>query len=221
MTSCSDDGAAPNAPAGPAEGYVIEVPAAGQTLITGTTRRVAWRGGDPAEKVDIRFLPKSGEPVSLAAGVDNTGSLEVSVRLLADHLRGGGSVEVVSAGASTPSGAAPAGPAQGEGGRRVPVRVGSVAGFSWNGTAEEYYWLDVTTGAKQPVGTVGDLTTWATKTVAVDYDAELIYVIGFSGDEQKLYVLEAKSGALVRSVPLAREGAAGRDQSTYLGVTFA
>jgi hypothetical protein len=72
------------------------------------------------------------------------------------------------------------------------------------GTSEDYFWKDVLSGDKQPLGTVGDLQSWNLfRPLAIDHDAGLIYIIGMVGLSQKLYVLDEKSGALVRQATAA------------------
>lgn len=177
--------------------FVVDQPAMGQALITGSRQTIRWHGGAPTDVVDLRFVPRAGAPIVLAQGVLNSGTAEVPIHLLADEVRGGGRVEVVAA-------SAPLRQALDTSGDPGPtVEVGSLAGFSWTGSSEEYYWLDVLTGEKKVVGTVGDLEAWTMRTLAIDQTADRIYVLGIHGTQQKLYVLDSKTGALIRDPAVA------------------
>ncbi|MGI9603290.1 MAG: Ig-like domain-containing protein [Acidimicrobiales bacterium] len=79
---------------------------------------------------------------------------------------------------------------------------GQIMAFRWNGTAEEYYKVDPATGVETLVGTVGDLAFWQGQTA---YDAALdrIYVFGNNGSADRVYTLDATTGALLNAVDLA------------------
>lgn len=203
---------------------VLDEPVAGQALITGTVQTIKWHGGDPAGTVDVWLVPTSGSPLALAQGIPSSGSFDAKIHLLDADLRTGGMLSVAPAGAGpgTSSLGGSALHVEGTGAdggtsAGTPVKVGSLASFAWNGTSEDYFWIDVTTGDQQNVGTVGDLATWSMKTLAVDYDAARIYVIGNdAASTQKVYVMDSKTGALLSSVAIA-----GAANQSFIGVQLA
>ena len=190
----------------PANDYVVDQPAAGQALITGTVQSFVWHGGAASDVVDVWFQPASGAAVALAENVINTGQTTATVHLLAAEQRAGGTISVRATSAGPPAAMNAHGRiASGAASDDVAgtVKVGSLASFAWNGSSEDYFWLDVTTGVRQEVGTVGDLASWTMKTLAVDYDAGRLYVIGFDATmTQKLYVLDSKNGTLIQTTPI-------------------
>lgn len=182
------------------DGIVVDTPSAGQALITGTKQPFRWHGGDGKGTVSISLVPKSGSAITIAEGLPNTGEAEVDLHLLDSAARKGGTIRIAPSGAEATAayrvGSKPAARTAGAG----AVMVGSLAAFSWNGAAEEYAWLDVHTGDKVTIGTVGDLETWTSNTLAVDYEQGLLYVLGFHGMTQKIYTLDTATGALVNDV---------------------
>lgn len=191
---------------------VFDTPFAGQALISGTDQTFRWHGGSAGERYDIQFVSSRGAVLTLASGLADSGSTDVHLSLSSDDARAGGTLRLVSSAASTGQAQAALGMTQqgldvapGESSASPAVKVGSLAAFGWTGTVEEYYWLDVVTGDKKTVGTVGDLKLWSLKTLAVDHDAGQILILGFpdlAATQQTLYVLDAKSGALTRQVPV-------------------
>jgi outer membrane protein assembly factor BamB len=231
VAACSDSAS----PSGPADGpapsarsaFAIDSPTAGQALIAGTKLTLAWRGGDPSERVDVEFVSKTGEVAKLASNLANTGSSEIAVNLLEGHQRAGGALRITRAtgGGLTPSffGAGSVGTQDvtdgaSERSPEVPVRVGSFAGFRWTGSVEEYYWINVVTGEQKTLGTVGDLQNFGFGAAAADPSRGEVYVVGSNGRETKVYVLDAKSGELVRSAPLREDANSAASTATYLGV---
>jgi hypothetical protein len=187
------------------------------------------------------FQPASGAPVALAQAVNDSGQTTATLHLLGAGERAGGSVYVQASSGGTPGmnghrvhgtpadepGGAEGGAGGDDGGDGGDdggndsdaggggaLRVGSLASFSWNGSSEDYFWLDVSTGTRQDVGTVGDLASWTMNTLAVDYDTGRLYVIGFDASmTQKLYVLDGKTGALVQETAIQ-----AAPQTAFLGV---
>jgi hypothetical protein len=169
-------------------------PFAGEALINSTMQPLEWSGGDPNANVDIVFVSKEGTSTVLVSNVPNTGKAEFRVNLLDLDQRQGGTVEVVSQNNARVVQAA---------GGNVPVGVGSLAAFSWNGSAEDYWWLNVHNGNKKLVGTVGDMRSWAMNTVVNNHSQNRIYVVGLDAtDTQKVYSLHAKTGALLADPPI-------------------
>lgn len=179
-------------------------PFAGEALINGTSQPLEWSAGDVNMTVDIVFVARSGKSTVLAADLPYAGKAEVRVNLMDLDQREGGTVQAVSRdktpGASRAFLAA---------GGNVPVGVGSLAAFSWNGSAEEYWWLNVHNGNKKLVGTVGDMKSWAMNTLVNDHSQDRIYIVAFDAAQtQKLYSLHAKTGALVADPPITGTSAA-------------
>lgn len=168
-------------------------PFAGEALINSTVQPLEWSGGDPTTNVDIVYVSNEGTSTVLVANVPNTGSAEIRVNLMDLDQRQGGTVQVVSqnnAADSTELALAAGG--------QVPVGIGSLAAFSWNGSAEEYWWLNVHNGNKKLVGTVGDMQSWAMNTLVNDHVQDRVFIVAFDAAQtQKLYSLHAKTGALL------------------------
>jgi outer membrane protein assembly factor BamB len=195
LSGCSQAGET----TGTGPSYVVDQPRAGQALITGTRQTIRWHGGEPGDTVDVKFVPWSGAAVVLAEGVKNSGTATAEIHLISDEVRQGGKIVVEASSPSTGSSAAALTGDDGDG-----LKVGSLAAFSWSGTVEEYDWIDVLSGAQENVGTVGDLATWTMKTLAVDHQQDRLYVLGFdAAQQQKLYVLDSKTGALDHDVAVA------------------
>lgn len=175
-------------------------PFSGEALINSTMQPVQWSGGDSATNVDIVYVSNDGLSTVLAANVPNDGAAEVRVDLLDLEQRQGGTVQVVSTNDAL-DGTMPDAPVDARG--QVNVKVGSLAAFTWNGSAEEYWWMNVHNGKKKVLGTVGDMQSWTTNTLAIDHQQERIYIVAFdAANTQKVYSLHAKTGALLADPPV-------------------
>jgi hypothetical protein len=173
-------------------------PFAGEALINSTMQPFEWAGGDPTTNVDIVFVSNEGTSTVLVSNVPNTGKAEVRVNLMDLDQRQGGMVQVVSQ-----NNAANSTQVVLAAGGQVPVGVGSLAAFSWNGSAEEYWWLNVHNGKKKLVGTVGDMQSWAMNTLVNDHDQDRVYIVAFDAAQtQKVYSLHAKTGVLLGDPPI-------------------
>lgn len=179
-------------------------PFAGEALINSTVQPLEWSGGDPDTNVDIVFVSQEGTSTVLVSNVPNAGKAEVRVNLMDLDQRQGGTVQVVSQ--NNASGAPELALAAGG---QVPVGIGSLAAFSWNGSAEEYWWLNVHNGNKTLLGTVGDMQSWAMNTLVNDHAQDRVYIVAFDAAQtQKVYSLHAKTGALLADPPITGTSAA-------------
>jgi len=185
-------------------------PFADEALINSTMQPLEWSGGDPNTNVDVVFVSNEGTSTVLLDNIPNTGKAEVRIDLLELDQRQGGSVQVVSQ-----NNAADSTEVELAAGGKVPVGVGSLAAFSWNGSAEEYWWLNVHNGNKKLVGTVGDMQSWAMNTLVNDHQQDRVYIVAFDAAQtQKVYSLHAKTGALLADPPITGTSAA------LLGLVF-
>ncbi len=184
-----------------AEAIEILRPFAGEALINSTNQPVKWSGGDAQTNVDIVFVPKNGDATVLSGNISNSGEADVRIGdLLTFDQRQGGTLQVVPT--NETSGAANSTSSTSLRGE-VPVRVGSLAAFSWNGTAEEYAWINVHSGHQHVVGTVGDMQSWTFNTLAVDHQQDVLHIVAFNAaNVQKVYSLHSRTGMLLSDPPL-------------------
>lgn len=192
----------------------VSRPASGEVIVAGTQQRIAWQPTTGIDSVDIYLTSEATDPITVTTGAENTGTYDWQVPLVAapnDPSRVAYRVTVVPAGAQVRSNDVwyprdgELGGAGGSGGGAAAgdpeVAVGALAAFKWNGTTEDYYWIDMVTGETRVVGTVGDLMWWSQDSTAADSDSHTVYVAGSNeAGESKLYTLDTLSGELVSEV---------------------
>lgn len=192
----------------------VSRPASGEVIVAGTQQRIAWQPTTGIDSVDIYLTSEATEPITVTTGAGNTGTYDWQVPLIAAPsapARVAYRVTVVPAGTQVRSNDVwyprdgELGGASGSGGGAAAggpeVAVGALAAFKWNGTTEDYYWIDMVTGETRVVGTVGDLMWWSQDSTAADSASHTVYVAGSNeAGESKLYTLDTLSGELVAEV---------------------
>ena len=96
----------------------------------------------------------------------------------------------------------------------VPADVGALAGFTvtaagellafgWNDRTQKQVMvaIDPLTGRVTGRGTLGDLLTWSGQAIAAR-SGDALFVLGNNGREDKLYVVNARTGAMIRQLVL-------------------
>lgn len=202
LGACSSEDVPPDG--GSPSGIELLRPTADEVITIGTRQPIRWSPPVGVDSVDIVLTRPDGGDEIIASDVDNGGSYDWQVPLLHSDTPRDYRIDVVASGA-------PAAGAMGEAKHALTaeetVAVGSLAGFKWSGTEEEYYWVDLVTGDSTTVGIVGDMKVWEYKGGAT-FDAAngIAYVVASPDDALstwKLYSLDAATGDLLSDVAIA------------------
>lgn len=185
-------------------------PAPGEALLAGSRVEVAWRPADDVDRVDLWFVRTEGEPLRVARGVDDSGAWTWTVPLHDGAGSNRGLLEVVPAGEVPASRGELRDQHEGD----DAVALAALGAVRWNGTEEEYYWIDTTDGSTTVKGIVGDLKFLSVFGSMVAGGGR-VYVKGepAGGSPWKLYTLDAASGEL-----LSDPGVPGLAAITLAGV---